>query len=80
MLSNLGIIFSSVAFFVSLALIYLSLAELKISNNIISQKIYKISLVQLIFSILSFIVLLLGYIFSDFSMINVFENSHTTKP
>ena len=80
MLSNLGIIFSSVAFFVSLALIYLSFAELKISNNIISQKIYKISLVQLIFSILSFIVLLLGYIFSDFSMINVFENSHTTKP
>ena len=80
MLSNLGIIFSSVAFFVSLALIYLSLAELKISNNIISQKIYKISLVQLIFSILSFFVLLLGYIFSDFSMINVFENSHTTKP
>ncbi len=80
MLSNLGIIFSSVAFFVSLALIYLSFAELKISNNIISQKIYKISLVQLIFSILSFFVLLLGYIFSDFSMINVFENSHTTKP
>ena len=80
MLSNLGIIFSSVAFFVSLTLIYLSFAELKISNNIISQKIYKISLVQLIFSILSFIVLLLGYIFSDFSMINVFENSHTTKP
>ena len=80
MLSNLGIIFSSIAFFVSLALIYLSFGELKISNNIISQKIYKISLVQLIFSILSFFVLLLGYIFSDFSMINVFENSHTTKP
>ena len=49
-------------------------------NNIIPKKIYKFSLLQLIFSVLSFIILLVGYIFSDFSIINVYENSHTTKP
>ena len=46
----------------------------------ISKKIYKFSSVQLIFSLLSFLALLIGYIFSDFSMSNVYENSHTTKP
>tara|TARA_B100000029_G_scaffold264998_1_gene261186 strand:- start:1643 stop:3520 length:1878 start_codon:yes stop_codon:yes gene_type:complete len=80
MLSNLGIIFSSIALLISLLLIFFSFAELKILDNEISQKIYKLSLGQLIFSILSFLILLIGYVFSDFSIINVYENSHTTKP
>ena len=29
---------------------------------------------------MTFSVLLIGYIFSDFSLINVYENSHTSKP
>ena len=80
MLSELGIIFVSTALLISLALIYFSLIEAKNSNNIIPKKIYKFSLLQLIFSVLSFIILLLGYVFSDFSIINVYENSHTAKP
>ena len=80
MLSNLGIIFSSISLLASLFLIHLSFVELKISGYKIPKKIYKFSLVQLIFSLLSFLILLIGYIFSDFSMINVYENSHTTKP
>ena len=80
MLSELGIIFISTALLISLALIYFSFIEVKNSNNIIPKKIYKFSLLQLIFSVLSFIILLLGYVFSDFSIINVYENSHTTKP
>ena len=59
---------------------YFSLIESKNSNNLIPKKIYKLSLFQLFFSVLSFIILLLGYVFSDFSIINVYENSHTTKP
>ena len=80
MLSNLGIISSSISLLVSLLLIYLSFAELKVSGDKIPKKIYKFSSVQLIFSLLSFLVLLIGYIFSDFSMSNVYENSHTEKP
>jgi len=80
MLSELGIIFISAALLISLTLIYFSFTEVKNSNNIIPKKIYKFSLLQLIFSVLSFIILLLGYVFSDFSIINVYENSHTTKP
>ena len=80
MLSNLGIIFSSIALLTSLLLIHFSFVELKFSDNKISKKIYKFSLTQLIFSLLSFLILLIGYVFSDFSMINVYENSHTTKP
>ena len=80
MLSNLGIIFSTIAFLTTLFLIHFSFAELKISGDKITKKIYKLSLVQLIFSISSFSILLIGYLLSDFSMINVYENSHTTKP
>ena len=80
MLSNLGIIFSSLALIISIFIIHFSLTELKIIQNKISLKIYKLSISQLILSILSFLVLMLGYIISDFSMINVYENSHTTKP
>ena len=80
MLSNLGIISSSIALLVSILLIYFSYAELKISDNIIPKKIFNLSLIQLFFSVLCFFILLTGYIFSDFSMINVYENSHTTKP
>ena len=80
MLSKLGIIFISTALLISLVLVYFSLIEAKNSNNLIPKKIYKLSLFQLFFSVLSFIILLLGYVFSDFSIINVYENSHTTKP
>ena len=80
MLSNFGIIFSSITLVTSFILIYFSFLELKISDSQIPKKIYNFSLVQLIFSLLSFLILLIGYVFSDFSMINVYENSHTTKP
>ena len=63
MLSELGIIFISIALLISLILVYFSLIEVKNSNNIIPKKIYKFSLLQLIFSAMSFIVLLVGYVF-----------------
>ncbi len=35
---------------------------------------------QLISSLISFLILIYAYVISDFSVLNVFENSHTTKP
>ena len=80
MLSNLGITFIVTALLLSFLLIFFSLKEFKINNNLIPGKIYKISLLQLFFSISSFFILLIAYIFSDFSLVNVYENSHTNKP
>ena len=80
MLSNLGTIFVIIALLISFLLIFFSLREFKTNNNLIPGKIFKSSLLQLFFSISSFIILLIAYIFSDFSLVNVYENSHTNKP
>ena len=80
MLSNLGNIFIIVALLISFLLIFFSFKEFKTNNNLIPVKIYKISLLQLFFTASSFIILLLAYVLSDFSLANVYENSHTNKP
>ena len=80
MLSNFGIIVSITSLLLSLSLLYLFYYDLKLSNNKISKKIYKFAFLQILFTFLSFIILILAYVISDFSLINVYENSHTTKP
>ena len=80
MLSNIGI---SLVFFVltlSFLIIYNSTLDLKSPSQYIKQNIYKLSLFQITLTILSFFTLIIGFINSDFSLINVYENSHTTKP
>ncbi len=79
MLSEIGNLSVLISIFLSIFLILLSINELK-SVNQISLKIKNISIMQLLFTNLSFIILMLGYLMSDFSLINVYENSHTTKP
>ncbi len=80
MLSNIGItlIISTLTF--SFIIIYISVFSLKTKNNIINKKIYNFTFYQTIFCVLSFFALLVGFIKSDFSLINVFENSHRSKP
>ena len=80
MLSNFGTIVSIISLLLSLSLLYLFYFDLKLSNNKISKKIYKFAFLQILFTFLSFIILILAYVISDFSLINVYENSHTTKP
>ena len=80
MLSNLGIIFVILTLALSIFIIYYSFNCIAENKKIVDKKIYYLSLYQVTFCILSFFVLLLGFIFSDFSLVNVFENSHTNKP
>ena len=80
MLSNTGIILIILTLFLSFLIIYISVVNIKEKNNIIDKKIYHYTFYQVIFSILSFLTLLAGFINSDFSLINVFENSHSDKP
>ncbi len=80
MLSNLGNTLIIVALLISFLLVFFSFKEFRTNNNSIPGKIYKISLLQLFFTASSFIILLLAYVLSDFSLANVYENSHTNKP
>ena len=80
MLGSFGIAVTTISLLLSLSLLYLSYYDLKLSNNRISKKIYKFSFLQILLTFLSFITLIMAYVISDFSLINVYENSHTTKP
>ena len=80
MLSNIGefLVFSILA--LSFLIIYNAHLDIKIKNQNVKKIIYNLSLLQITFTILSFFTLIIGFINSDFSLINVYENSHTTKP
>ena len=80
MLSNIGICLIVLVLILSCLIIYTASIDLKISREAIKKNIYKLSLFQITFTILSFFILIIGFINSDFSLINVYENSHTTKP
>ena len=80
MLSNIGSILVILILSLSVLIIYNSYLDIKINNQLIGKRIYKLSLFQITFTILSFLTLVIGFIFSDFSIINVYENSHTAKP
>ena len=79
MLSNLGniILFLNVIF--CLSIIYTANRNLKISE-VIDKKIYQLSLIQSTSIIICFFVLIAAFIISDFSLITVYQNSHSLKP
>ena len=80
MLSNIGICLIVLVLILSCLIIYTASIDLKISREAIKKNIYKLSLFQITFTILSLFTLIIGFVNSDFSLINVYENSHTTKP
>jgi len=80
MLSNIGISLVVLISILSLMIIYTASFDLKISRPVIKKSIYKLSLFQTTFTVLCFFTLIIGFINSDFSIINVYENSHTSKP
>ena len=80
MLSNFGIILLILTLILSAVIIYNSFLDLKASNKLIKRTIYRLSLFQTTFAILSFLTVIVAYSVSDFSLINVYENSHSSKP
>ena len=80
MLSNLGnsLLFFNVIF--SFGIIYLANKNLKTSNSLIAKNIYQLSLIQSTLIIICFFTLIIAFIVSDFSLVTVYQNSHTTKP
>jgi cytochrome c-type biogenesis protein CcmF len=80
MLSNIGTGLIVLVLILSFLTIYSACLDLKTSSQSIKKSIYKLSLFQTTFTALSFFSLIIGFINSDFSLINVYENSHTAKP
>ena len=80
MLSNFGNLLLFINIFLSFTIIYSALRCLKIPGKIISKTIYQISTLQSTLIIICFFTLIAGFIVSDFSLITVYQNSHTLKP
>ena len=80
MLSNFGNLLLFINVFLSLIIIYFALNCLKISTKSIPKIIYQISTLQSTLVIICFFTLIAGFIISDFSLITVYQNSHTLKP
>jgi cytochrome c-type biogenesis protein CcmF len=80
MLSNFGNLLLFINIFLSFTIIYSALRCLKLSSKFIPKTIYQISTLQSTLIIICFFTLIAGFIVSDFSLITVYQNSHTLKP
>jgi cytochrome c-type biogenesis protein CcmF len=80
MLGNFGNSLIILNIFLSLAIIYTGYKSLNVSGNLIPRIIYQISTLQSTLIIICFFTLIAAFIISDFSLITVFQNSHTLKP
>ena len=63
----------------SLILIYFSIINLR-NSKLLDTKILSFTFLQFFLVVISFLCLILSFVFSDFSNETVFNNSHTTKP
>ena len=80
MLSNIGNLLLLSNVLLSILIIYNSQKCLNISNNSIPKIIYQLSLLQSTSILICFFSLVAAFLISDFSLINVYQNSHTLKP
>ena len=80
MLSNTGNFLLILSILFTSFIIYQSFAYLKKTNDMIFKSIYKISLLQSTTILICFFTLVGAFMVSDFSLINVYQNSHTLKP
>ena len=79
MLSNLGNILLFFNVILSLSIIYTANRNLKISGGV-DKNILQLSLIQSTSIIICFFVLIAAFIVSDFSLVTVYQNSHSLKP
>ena len=80
MISNFGNLLLFASIVLSLSIIYLSNKNLKLNGNQITKNIFQLSLIQSTIVIICFFTLIAAFIVSDFSLITVYQNSHSMKP
>ena len=64
---------------IGLIIVYFSIKNFQ-NSKFLDNKILSFTFLQFFFVIISFLCLVLSFVFSDFSNETVFNNSHTTKP
>ena len=80
MLSNTGNILLFLSVFLNFSIIYYSFKCLKSPGNLIFKNIYQISILQCTSILICFFTLIGAFLVSDFSLITVYQNSHSLKP
>ncbi len=80
MISNFGNLLLFISIVLSLSIIYLSNKNIKLNGNQITKNIFQLSLIQSTIVIICFFTLIAAFIVSDFSLITVYQNSHSMKP
>ena len=80
MLSNTGNILLIGSIFFTFSIIYLAYQSIYEKSILVKKNLVYFSIFQITFVISSFILLIFAFIYSDFSLLAVYQNSHTTKP
>ena len=80
MLSNFGNLLLLLNICLSLTIIYKGYNSLRVTENFFPKTIYQLSILQSTFIVICFFTLIAAFIISDFSLITVYQNSHTSKP
>ncbi len=80
MLSNIGNLLLFLNITLSFFIIYNSFTCLKTTENFIFKNIYQLSLIQSTSILVCFFTLVAAFLVSDFSLIAVYQNSHSLKP
>ena len=80
MLSNIGNFLLFLNAFLSFLVIFYSFRNLKTTQNTIFKNIYQINLFQCTSIIVCFLTLISAFLTSDFSLLSVYQNSHSLKP
>ena len=80
MLSNFGNFLIIGSIFFTSSIIYIAFQKIKEKNFQIGKNLVYLSIFQITFIISSFLLLIFAFVFSDFSLLGVYQNSHTSKP
>ena len=80
MLSSTGNLLIAASTLSTLLIIYSTYHSLKSKDYSITKNLVYLNLFQITFIISSFFLLILSFVVSDFSLLSVYQNSHTSKP
>ena len=80
MLSNIGNSLLFINILISVFIIYISFQNLSNSKKVIGKNIYQFCIFQSTLIIVCFFTLIIAFVVSDFSLITVYQNSHSLKP
>ena len=80
MLSSIGNTLLLINILLGLSIIFLSFQNLNNEKKLIYSSIYKICVLQSTLIIFCFFILIIAFVISDFSLITVYQNSHSLKP